>query len=42
MRTFIFMAAIGVIVILVYALYINAILACTIETTGTYRNARTL
>ena len=36
MRTFIFMAAIGIIVILAYALHINAILACTIETTGTY------
>ena len=36
MRIFIFMEAIGVIVILVYALHINAILSCTIETTGTY------
>ena len=36
MRTYIFMVVIGIIVILVYALHINAILSCAIETTGTY------
>ncbi len=42
MKTFIFMVAIGIIVILVYTLQINAILACTIETTGTYIKYNTI
>lgn len=36
MRLLFFMVSAGVIVIAVCALYINAILTCTIETTGTY------
>ena len=36
------MVAIGFIVILVYTLQINAILACTIETTGTYIKYNTI
>ena len=42
MRIFIFIVVIGVIVIVVYALHINAILACTIETTGTYLKYNTV